>query len=160
VTTQLSPSTVDRLRSSMRGEVLTPGDAAYDEARKIWNGDIDRRPAVIARCASVDDVKAALAFGRASGLRIAVKGGGHSFPGHSIADGALMLDLRPMNKVDVDAANRRGSAEFQCGAPLGRVRIYSARRLCWRYSLPVCAQIRHSRRTGDASCRQTPTRGD
>jgi FAD/FMN-containing dehydrogenase len=76
----------------MRGEIITPEDRAYDDARKVWNGDVDRRPAVIARCVTVDDVKAALAFGRSSGLQIAVRAGGHSFPGHSIADDALGLE--------------------------------------------------------------------
>src|SRR5438046_2592338 len=106
---QVSTVATDKLRSALRGEVIRPGDATYDEARKIWNGDIDRRPALIARCTNVEDVKAALAFGIESGLRIAVKGGGHSLPGHSVADGALMIDLRPMNKVTVDTAARRAA---------------------------------------------------
>ena len=109
--TQVSPNAVDKLRASMRGTVVTPEDPAYDEARKIWNGDIDRKPAVIARCTSVDDVKAAVAFGRASGLRIAVKGGGHSLPGHSIADGSLMIDLRGLNRVTIDPAARRATVQ-------------------------------------------------
>ena len=102
------------LKQSMRGQVLARGDSGYDEARKIWNGDIDRRPALIARCASVEDVKAAVAFGRARGMSIAVRSGGHSLPGHSVADGALMLDLRDLNKVSVDTAARR--AVVQGGA--------------------------------------------
>jgi hypothetical protein len=95
----------------MRGEIITPEDTAYDEARKVWNGDVDRRPAVITRCVSVDDVKAALAFGRSAGLQIAVRAGGHSFPGHSIADDALVIDLRRMNEVRVDPAARRATVE-------------------------------------------------
>jgi len=98
----------------MRGQVLLRGDSGYDEARKIWNGDIDRRPAIIVRCAGVEDVKAAVACARARGISIAVRAGGHSLPGHSVADGALMLDLRDMNKVTVDAAARR--AVVQGGA--------------------------------------------
>lgn len=109
--TRISPTAIDQLRTSLRGGVITPGDSAYDEARKIWNGDIDRRPAVIAQCASVDDVKAAVDFGRESGLRIAVKCGGHSLPGHSVADGALMIDLRKMNKVSIDPATRRATVQ-------------------------------------------------
>ena len=109
--TQVSEAAIERLRASMRGEVITPGHEAYDEARKIWNGDVNRRPTVIARCTNVDDVKAALAFGRTSRLRIAVKCGGHSVPGHSIADDALMIDLRKMNRVSVDAAARRATVQ-------------------------------------------------
>ena len=107
MTTQVPSIAMDKLRATLRGDVIRPGDPAYDETRSIWNGDIDRRPAVIARCATVDDVRAALAFGREVGLRIAVRGGGHSLPGHSVADGALMIDLRPMNKVNVNPATRR-----------------------------------------------------
>ena len=114
MSTHASAVPVEKLRASMRGEVITPGDATFDEARKVWNGDIDRRPAVIARCTSVEDVRVALAFGRANGLQVAVKSGGHSLPGHSIADGALMLDLRPMNKVSVNEVTRR--ATIQGGA--------------------------------------------
>lgn len=65
------------LRDRMAGQVVTPADAGYDEARAIYNGMIDRRPAVIARCRSVDDVRTALDYGRRSGLAIAVRGGGH-----------------------------------------------------------------------------------
>ena len=108
---QASANAIERLRASMRGEVITPGHEAYDEGRKIWNGDVNRRPAVIARCTNVEDVKAALAFGRTSGLKIAVKCGGHSVPGHSVADDALMIDLRGMNKVTVDAAARRATVQ-------------------------------------------------
>ncbi len=109
--TQVSETAIERLRESMRGEVITPASETYDEARKIWNGDVNRRPAVIARCTNVDDVKAALAFGRTSGLRIAVKCGGHSVPGHSIADDALMIDLRGMNKVTVNPAACRATVQ-------------------------------------------------
>lgn len=111
MSTHASAVPAAKLRSMMRGEVIVPGDPTYDDARKVWNGDIDRRPALIARCASVDDVRAALAFGLAQGLRIVVKSGGHSLPGHCIADGALMIDLRPMNKVEVDVANRRATVQ-------------------------------------------------
>jgi len=108
---QASETAIEKLRESMRGEVITPGHETYNEARKIWNGDVDRSPAVIVRCENVEDVKTALAIGRASGLPIAVKCGGHSVPGHSIADGALMIDLRRMNKVVVDAEARRATVQ-------------------------------------------------
>ena len=112
--TRESESVAGELKQRMRGQVLLRGDSGYDEARKIWNGDIDRRPAIIVRCAGVEDVKAAVACARARGISIAVRAGGHSLPGHSVADGALMLDLRAMNQVTVDAAARR--AVVQGGA--------------------------------------------
>ena len=99
------------LRRAMRGTVVTPADAAYDEHRKVWNGDIDRRPALIARCTSTADVKAALAFARRNGYPIAVRSGGHSFPGHSVVDDGVVIDLRQMNAVTVDPAARRAVVE-------------------------------------------------
>lgn len=98
----ISESSVGELRRSLSGDVVTPEDPEYDAARKVWNGDIDRRPAAVAICRSVDDVRAALAFARKEGLQVAVRSGGHSFPGHSIADGALVIDLRQINQVIVD----------------------------------------------------------
>ncbi|HKR55748.1 MAG TPA: FAD-binding oxidoreductase [Gemmatimonadales bacterium] len=100
-------SSVGELRRSLSGELVTPDDPEYDTARKVWNGDIDRRPAGIARVRSVDDVRAALAFALKEGLQVAVRAGGHSFPGHSIADGALVIDLRHLNQVTVDPDARR-----------------------------------------------------
>lgn len=111
MSTNVSTAAVHELRAVLRGEVITPGDSGFDEARKIWNGDIDRRPAVIARCTSVEDVQAALAFGRERGLRISVRSGGHSFPGLSVADGALMIDLRAMNKVSIDPDARLATVQ-------------------------------------------------
>lgn len=99
------------LRRSMQGAVLIPGDAGYDDARKIWNGMFDRRPAVIARCASAADVAAAIAHARQHNLRIAVRGGGHSLPGHSVNDGGLVIDLSPMKRIDVDPQQRIARAQ-------------------------------------------------
>lgn len=106
-TLETAGSELDALRQAMAGDVLTAESEGYDDARKVWNADIDRRPAAIARCKTVDDVRAALAFGRKQGLRIAVRSGGHSFPGHSIVDDGLVIDLRQMNGVNLDAAARR-----------------------------------------------------
>jgi FAD/FMN-containing dehydrogenase len=99
------------LAAAMRGPVLTAADAGYDAVRKVWNGMIDRRPAAIARCTGAADVIAALAFGRDAGLPIAVRGGGHSFPGYSVCDGGLLIDLQLMKSVRVEPVARRARAE-------------------------------------------------
>ncbi len=88
------------------GELLRDGDPLYDDARRVFNAGIDRRPALIARCTGVADVMAALAVAQAHGLEVSVRGGGHSVAGHAIVDGGLMVDLRPMNRVRVDPERR------------------------------------------------------
>ena len=110
-------SDVTALRTAMAGDVLEPGDAGYDEARNVWNGDIDRRPAVIARCTGPDDVAAALSYAQSTGLRVAVRGGGHGFWGAAVPEGGLMIDLSPLDAVTVDPAARR--ARCGGGAKLG-----------------------------------------
>ncbi len=102
---------VASLRAAMRGSVITSADDNYDAARAVWNGMIDRRPVAIARCTSAADVSAAVRFGCESGLRIAVRGGGHSFPGYSVCDDGLVIDLQSMKGVDVDPVARRVRAE-------------------------------------------------
>lgn len=97
----------DTFRSRFQGELLTRSENDYDKARSLWNGAIDRYPQVIARCASVSDVAAAVNFGQAEMLEISVRGGAHSFSGASVVDGGLMIDLSPMNRVSVDPVNRR-----------------------------------------------------
>ncbi len=104
---QVPATSVDELRRKFAGVVITPVQPEYDDARKVWNADIDRRPAVIAECRNVADVQAALNFARAAGLTVAVRSGGHSFPGHSVADGAVVIDLRKINDVSVDPAKKR-----------------------------------------------------
>ena len=84
------------LRDAMAGAVLEPADAGYDEARKVWNADIDSRPAALARCTSAQDVAAAVRFATAEGLEIAVRGGAHSVSGQSVVDDGLVIDLSPM----------------------------------------------------------------
>jgi FAD/FMN-containing dehydrogenase len=93
------------------GRVLTPDGDGYDEARKIHNALIDRRPAVIVRCRSTDDVSAAVRFARASGLEITIRGGGHNVAGRCIAEGALMIDLAEMKNADVDPEARTVRAD-------------------------------------------------
>src|SRR5213083_2415514 len=105
--------------AAFRGSVLRPGDPDYDVHRKIWNGSFDRHPALIIRCAGVSDVIAAVKLGRATGLPVAVRSGGHSFPGFSVADDALMIDLLPLKGVRVDPAAR--TARVQAGVLLGEL---------------------------------------
>src|SRR5688572_9239423 len=88
------------------GTLLTPESRGYDDARRVWNGAIDRRPAFIARCRHADDVAAALAFARRHDLAVAVRGGGHSIPGWSVCDGGLVVDLTAMKEVRVDPSSR------------------------------------------------------
>jgi FAD/FMN-containing dehydrogenase len=102
---------VDDLRPQFAGTLVGPGDADYDEARRVWNAMIDKRPAVIARCTSVEDVKAAVQFGRTQAIPVAVRGGGHSAAGKGTCDGGIVIDLSPMNDVTVDSASQTARAQ-------------------------------------------------
>jgi FAD/FMN-containing dehydrogenase len=93
---------IRELRAGFAGDVLVPGDAGYDDARTIFNAMIDRRPGVIAQCERVQDMAAAVRFGREHGLEVAVRGGGHSVAGKALTDGGIVVDLRRMNAVSVD----------------------------------------------------------
>jgi FAD/FMN-containing dehydrogenase len=101
---------IQAFQESMRGEMLRSGDHGYDAARTIWNAIIDRRPGLIARCAGAADVIAAIRFAREQGLLVSVKGGGHGVAGTAVADGGLMIDLSPMNGIEVDVAGRTARA--------------------------------------------------
>ncbi|MCD6033725.1 MAG: linked oxidase domain protein, partial [Thermomicrobiales bacterium] len=81
------------LRGQFRGALLQPDEEGYDEARRVWNGAIDRYPALIARCAGADDVATAVRFARELDLFVSVRGGGHAVAGHAVCDGGLMIDL-------------------------------------------------------------------
>jgi FAD/FMN-containing dehydrogenase len=102
---------VEEFKASLRGSLLHPGEDGYDQARKIWNGMFDRRPALIARCAGAADVISAVNFARDNKLQVAVRGGGHSFPGHSTCDGGIVIDLSPMKAIRVDPTARTARAE-------------------------------------------------
>ncbi|MHC4302403.1 MAG: FAD-binding oxidoreductase, partial [Planctomycetota bacterium] len=93
---------VDQFRASLRGQLIEPADVAYDQARKVYNAMIDRRPRMIARCADVADVITAVNFGRANDLLVAVRGGGHNAGGLGICDDGLVIDLSPIRYTRVD----------------------------------------------------------
>jgi len=105
---------IEGLKGQVRGDVIVPGDVTYEDARKVYNAMIDKRPAVIVRCTGVADVIAAVKAAKASGLAIAVRGGGHSVPGFGTADGALVIDLGRMRGIRVDPAAKTVRAEGGC----------------------------------------------
>jgi len=104
-------SDIQALKKGFQGTLITPGDGAYDEARAVWNGMIDKRPAVLARCAGTQDVVKAVGFAREKGLLLAVRGAGHHIAGNSVCDDGLVVDLSRMKAVKVDAGARRATAE-------------------------------------------------
>ncbi len=119
-----APMRLDRaaladLRRSFRGKLIDPAGPGYDRHRRVWNGSIDRYPALIARCAGPPDVVAAIAFARRTGLPLAVRGGGHSFPGLSVCDGGVVIDLGPLKEVRVNLD--AGTVRAQAGVLLGEL---------------------------------------
>jgi FAD/FMN-containing dehydrogenase len=116
---QLDETALRKLSASFRGELVRAGEATYDEHRRVWNGSIDRFPALIARGGGVADVIAAVRFGRSTGLPVAVRGGGHSYPGHSVCNGGIVIDLGPMKRILVDPQAR--TARVQAGVLWGEL---------------------------------------
>jgi FAD/FMN-containing dehydrogenase len=114
--TTRAPPGLERLRERFAGRLVTPGDAGYEEVRRVWNATADRRPALVAGCATPADVVAALRFARDQNLVVAVRGGGHSYPGFSTCDDGVVIDLSPMQEVTVDPDRR--IATVQAGALL------------------------------------------
>lgn len=102
---------IQELKNRLRGDLLRPGDNDYDTARKVWNAMIDKRPALIARCAGAADVIQCVKFAREHDLLVFVRGGGHSVPGLSVCDGGLMIDLSPMKGIRVDPARQTARAQ-------------------------------------------------
>jgi FAD/FMN-containing dehydrogenase len=119
VTTTIEASAVEGLRSNLRGPVLTQSDAGYEEARKVWNGMIDRRPALIIQCQGVADVIAAVNFARDQGFGAAVRGGGHNAAGYAVCDDNVVIDLSAMKGIHVDPKTR--TARVQPGVTLGEL---------------------------------------
>src|SRR5690348_2473713 len=93
---------LEQFAAGLSGELLLPGHPEYDSARRVWNGVIDRYPAMIVRCMGAADVSKALRFARRQGLQVAVRGGGHGTAGYAMADGGLVIDLSCMKKIVVD----------------------------------------------------------
>jgi hypothetical protein len=115
----LSGSSIEAFAASLRGDLLLPQHANYEQARHIWNGMFDKRPALIARCTGASDVKRAVDFAREHRLLTAVRAGGHSLSGKSTCDGGIMIDLEPMTGVRVDPKARR--AYLEAGSRLGQL---------------------------------------
>jgi len=105
--TDLPGSLLDAFAASLRGELIRPGDASYEPGRELWNGMIDRRPALVACCSGVEDVAAAVDFARDNELPLAVGRGGHGVAGHALCDGGLVIDLSGMTVVEVDLRHGR-----------------------------------------------------
>ncbi|MFP3881645.1 MAG: FAD-binding oxidoreductase [Actinomycetota bacterium] len=121
----LPSASVDTLDASVSGQVVRPRDRAYEEHRRVWNGSIDRSPAIIVRCSEAADVSAAVSFAQEHGLLTAVRGGGHSFPGHSTCDGGIVIDMRPMNGIRANPDAR--TARVEAGVLLGELDLETQR---------------------------------
>ena len=115
--TELSGDDIGGFATAMRGALVQPGEPAYDEVRRLYNGMINKRPRLIARCVDTADVIAAVNFGRQHGLLVAIRGGGHNGPGLGSCDGGLVIDLALMKGVRVEPA--RGTVRVERGAPPG-----------------------------------------
>ncbi|MBO0689309.1 MAG: FAD-dependent oxidoreductase, partial [Candidatus Dormibacteraeota bacterium] len=107
----LGAEELQAFRAGFRGELLTPDDRGYDDARRVWNGNVDRYPGLIARCAGTADVVAAVDLARERALLVSVRGGGHNVAGSAVCDGGLVIDTSPMKGIHVDAERRRARAE-------------------------------------------------
>lgn len=114
--TSMKSDVIDNFKSTLRGQLIQPNDPGYDEARKIWNAMIDRRPAMIVRCAGVADVMRSVAFARDHDILLAIRGGGHNIAGNALCDGGMVIDLSIMKSVRIDPDARR--AYVEAGATL------------------------------------------
>src|SRR5262249_39033665 len=110
----LAEATIENFKTSLRGQAIEPQDQGYDETRALYNGMIDKRPRMIARCANAADVISAVNFGRDNNLLIAIRGGGHNGPGLGSCDNGLVIDLSPMKGVRVDPVSRSVRVEPGC----------------------------------------------
>src|ERR1044072_4334288 len=114
----MTSATPAELRDRVRGETITPGDSEYEDARRVYNAMIDRRPKVVVRPLGAGDVVATVEFARANDLPVAIRGGGHSAPGFGTADDAVVIDLSEMREVDVDPRGRIARCEGRAAPAL------------------------------------------
>src|ERR1700751_423239 len=114
VSSTLSKAVIEQFAEGLRGQLIRPGESGYDAARTIWNAMVDKRPAMIARCARVSDVLRSVDFARNHGLLLSVRGGGHNVAGNAVCDGGLMIDLTLMRGIRVDAQQRTVRADGGC----------------------------------------------
>ena len=124
--------TTTAIRTHLDGQLLTPGDAGYDAARQVWNGAIDRKPGLIARCTGAGDVIRAVEFAREQRLLVSVRGGGHNVTGNAVSDGGLMIDLSFMKGLRIDPVARTTSPNGPYSYSAARFPVavsYSARTL-------------------------------
>ncbi len=110
----IDSAALTELKASLRGELLTESAPEYDSVRQIWNAAVDRRPAIIVRCATVGDISAAVRFGKRHNALLSVRGGGHNHVGFAVADGGLMIDLSPLREVTVDPGRQTATAGGGC----------------------------------------------
>ena len=108
----LSDADVAELRGRLRGPLVISGDAHYEDARRVWNGHVDRRPALVARCTGAADVQQAIGFARTHDLLLSVRGGGHSAPGHGTNDGGLVIGSRHSTPPCATAVRALGSTRM------------------------------------------------
>ncbi|HVQ30518.1 MAG TPA: FAD-dependent oxidoreductase, partial [Vicinamibacteria bacterium] len=111
ITSSVPASAVADLAQKLRGPLLQPAHADYEEARRVWNGNVDRRPALIARCVGVADVLESVRFARDHDLLVAIRGGGHNAAGYGTCDGGLVIDLSPLKGMQVDPLARTARAQ-------------------------------------------------
>jgi FAD/FMN-containing dehydrogenase len=111
MSTGLDETAIQAYKASLRGALLRLGDDHYDTTRRVWNGMIDRKPALITRCAGVADVINAVNFARTHHLLVSVRGGGHNVTGNAVCEGGLMIDLSPMKGIRVDPVRRTVRAQ-------------------------------------------------
>src|SRR5690606_39820626 len=114
-TTTVNAAEIEALEARLRGTILELDNAAYDEARSVWNAMIDRRPGLIVRCAGASDVIQTVRFAREHGLLVSVRGGGHHIAGNAVCDGGVRIDLSTMRSVRVDLSIQRGGVGAGAG---------------------------------------------
>ena len=107
----ISKEATESLKSKVKGQIVLPSDSRYDEVREIWNAMIERRPALIVRCAEANDVPHAISFARENGLEISIRGAGHNIAGNALCDNGVMIDFSTMRNVRVDAEKKRAYVE-------------------------------------------------